>query len=44
MSVFSKTVGKIFGNKYEKDMKSVEPFVENNQEEYKKVVSYQMMN
>jgi len=36
---FSKTVGKIFGNKYEKDMKSVEPFVEKIKEEYKKVVS-----
>jgi len=39
MSIFSKTVGKIFGNKYEKDMKSVEPFVEKIKEEYKKVVS-----
>ena len=39
MSIFSKTVGKLFGNKYEKDMKSVEPFVERIKEEYKKVVS-----
>ncbi|MBE9511790.1 MAG: preprotein translocase subunit SecA, partial [Bacteroidetes bacterium] len=39
MNIFSKTVGKVFGNKYEKDMKSVEPFVEIIKEEYKKVVS-----
>ena len=37
MSIFSKTVGKLFGNKYEKDMKSVEPFVGKINEEYKKV-------
>ena len=39
MNIFIKTVGKMFGNKYEKDMKSVEPFVEKIKEEYKKVVS-----
>ena len=39
MNIISKTVGKIFGNKYEKDMKSVEPFVEKIKEEYKKIVS-----
>ena len=38
MNIFSKTVGKMFGNKYERDMKSVEPFVEKINEEYKKVV------
>lgn len=39
MSIFSKTIGRVFGSKYEKDLKSVEPYVEKIKEEYKKVVS-----
>jgi preprotein translocase subunit SecA len=39
MNIFIKTLRKIFGDKYEKDMKSVEPFIEKIKEEYKKVVS-----
>ena len=39
MNVLTSILGKIFGNKYEKDLKEIEPIANNIKEEYLKIIS-----